>query len=33
VSTGRIDQVCGNVGVQALTRVREVISVILDLMR
>ncbi len=33
VSTGRIEQVCGNVGVQALTQVREVISVILDLTR
>jgi mRNA interferase MazF len=33
VSTGRIDQVCGNVGVQALIQVREVISVILDLTR
>ncbi|MGH3933789.1 MAG: type II toxin-antitoxin system PemK/MazF family toxin [Pseudonocardiaceae bacterium] len=33
VSTGRIQQVRGNVGVQALTQVREVISVILDLRR
>lgn len=33
VSTGRIDRICGNVGVQTLTQVREVISVILDLIR
>jgi len=33
VSTGRIEQVCGNVGIQALTQVREVISVFLDLMQ
>ena len=33
VSIGRIEQVRGNVGVQALTQVREVISVILDLIR
>lgn len=33
VSTGRIEQVCGNVGVQGLIQVREVISVILDLGR
>lgn len=33
VSTGRIERVRGNVGVQTLTQVREVISVILDLMR
>lgn len=33
VSTGRIERVCGNVGVQALTQVREVISMILDLIR
>ncbi len=33
VSTGRIEQVRGNVGVQALTEIREVISVIVDLMR
>ena len=33
VSTSRIEQVCGNVGVQALTQVREVLSVLLDLMR
>lgn len=32
VSTGRIERVCGNVGVQALTQLREVISLILDLM-
>lgn len=31
VSTGRIDKVCGNVGTQVLTQVREVISVLLDL--
>ncbi|HEU0089607.1 MAG TPA: type II toxin-antitoxin system PemK/MazF family toxin [Pseudonocardiaceae bacterium] len=33
VSTGRIEQVCGNVGTQALAQVREVIGLILDLMR
>jgi len=33
VSTGRIERVCGNIGVQALTQVREVITVILDLSR
>lgn len=33
VSTGRIEQVRGNVGVQALRQIREVISVILDLIR
>lgn len=33
LSTGRIERVCGNVGVQTLTQIREVISVILDLMR
>ncbi|MGH3942849.1 MAG: type II toxin-antitoxin system PemK/MazF family toxin [Pseudonocardiaceae bacterium] len=33
VSTGRIEKVCGNVGAQALTQVREMISVILDLIR
>lgn len=33
VPTGRIEQVCGNVGTQILTQVREVISVLLDLIR
>lgn len=31
VSTGRIEKVSGNVGVQTLTQVREVISLLLDL--
>ncbi|MGH3938066.1 MAG: type II toxin-antitoxin system PemK/MazF family toxin [Pseudonocardiaceae bacterium] len=32
LSTARIDKVCGTVGTQTLTQVREVISVILDLL-